>query len=287
MKLIMTLLVRDEEDIIRENIEYHSSVGVDHFIVMDNGSRDGSRDILLEYEKAGILEYIYQPDCYFQSKWATEMTQLAYRKYGADWVINNDADEFWWHKSRDLKETLEKVPIEYPLVRVQRHNMLLKHGKDDGPFYIRMTYRRKKSLNPVGKPLPSKVCLRGTDNVEISPGSHAVAHPGGDLEYSSNMEIFHYPARGRSQLINKIINIGSGYKNNPQIDKKTGNQPGFAMRTLYKEYINDPRSLDRYLSNFTVPKRSIINVVSEISNPIFQDKRMSKYLDVIMKEKQE
>jgi hypothetical protein len=33
MKVVMTLLVRDEEDILRENIDFHLKQGVDHFII--------------------------------------------------------------------------------------------------------------------------------------------------------------------------------------------------------------------------------------------------------------
>ena len=36
MKIVMTLLVRDEQDIIRENIEFHLSQGIDYFIATDN-----------------------------------------------------------------------------------------------------------------------------------------------------------------------------------------------------------------------------------------------------------
>ena len=50
----MSLIVRDELDFIADNIRFHATQGVDNFIVMDNGSRDGTRERLealkLEYE---------------------------------------------------------------------------------------------------------------------------------------------------------------------------------------------------------------------------------------------
>lgn len=40
----MTMLVRDEDDILEADLSLHRAVGVDHFIVMDHLSTDGARD---------------------------------------------------------------------------------------------------------------------------------------------------------------------------------------------------------------------------------------------------
>jgi hypothetical protein len=53
-KLIMTLLVRNEEDIVRYKIDFQLRRGVDFIIATDNGSGDGTRDILRKYEKKGV-----------------------------------------------------------------------------------------------------------------------------------------------------------------------------------------------------------------------------------------
>ena len=49
-KLIMTLLVRDEEDILEYNICHHLNQGVDHIIAIDNESIDQTPKILKKYE---------------------------------------------------------------------------------------------------------------------------------------------------------------------------------------------------------------------------------------------
>ena len=125
MKIVMTLLVRDEQDIIRENIEFHRSKGVDFFIATDNKSMDMTPHYLKEYEKKGILHYIFEgEDNYNQHQWVTKMARLAYEEYDADWVINNDADEFWWPKNGTLKDTLYKISPEYNIVSASRHNFV-------------------------------------------------------------------------------------------------------------------------------------------------------------------
>ncbi len=49
MRLAMTLMVRDEADIIGAMLDHHLRQGVDIFIVTDNGSIDGTREIIEEF----------------------------------------------------------------------------------------------------------------------------------------------------------------------------------------------------------------------------------------------
>ena len=46
MKLIMTFVVRDEENIIEQNIRFHKAMGVDGFIVLSHNSLDRTNEIL-------------------------------------------------------------------------------------------------------------------------------------------------------------------------------------------------------------------------------------------------
>ena len=46
----MTLMVRDEIDIIERNLAHHFSRGVDFIVVTDHMSTDGTREFLLKFE---------------------------------------------------------------------------------------------------------------------------------------------------------------------------------------------------------------------------------------------
>jgi len=54
MTLVMTLKVRDEEDVIEDNLRFHRALGVDFFVVMENGSVDRTPEILARYQEAGL-----------------------------------------------------------------------------------------------------------------------------------------------------------------------------------------------------------------------------------------
>ena len=108
----MTLVVRDEEDVIEPNLRYHLAQGVDFVIATDNGSTDGTLEVLHRYAGAGLLHLIEErSDDYheLQAEWITRMARLAATDFGADWVINNDADEFWWPVSGTLADAFSSV----------------------------------------------------------------------------------------------------------------------------------------------------------------------------------
>ena len=43
MKIVMTLLARDERDIVEQHLAFHLAAGVDLVIVTDHASSDGTR----------------------------------------------------------------------------------------------------------------------------------------------------------------------------------------------------------------------------------------------------
>ena len=88
MKLVMTLLVRDEEDVLRANLEFHREQGVDFFIVTDNKSEDSTPDIVKEYEARGLAKYIFEgDDDYNQWAWVTRMARLAAPRHGSKFFM--------------------------------------------------------------------------------------------------------------------------------------------------------------------------------------------------------
>ena len=177
MRLVMTLKVRDEEDILEENLRFHRALGVDFFIVTDNGSVDRTPEILTDYEEAGLARVIREEAGDLRAlgaEWYTRMARMAATEYEADWVINNDADEFWWPISGTLAESLGAISEPFGSVVAPRAEFV---GRPDGPgsFAERLVIREARgSLQP-------KVAHRADpDVVVLHRGAHEVAAASGD-----------------------------------------------------------------------------------------------------------
>ncbi len=54
MKLYIAAIIKDEVNSLLEWISYHKVIGVDGFIIADNDSKDGSREILNTLSKTEI-----------------------------------------------------------------------------------------------------------------------------------------------------------------------------------------------------------------------------------------
>jgi len=53
MELVGLMLVRNEADIVRVSLLHHLAQGIDRFLVVDNGSTDGTDCVLAELARGG------------------------------------------------------------------------------------------------------------------------------------------------------------------------------------------------------------------------------------------
>jgi hypothetical protein len=212
MKLVMTLLARDEADVVDAQVAFHLNAGVDFVVATDHRSVDGTTEILEAYAREGRLHLIRKTEEGFpEQEWITAMARLAASQFGADWVINATADEFWWPRGQDLKHVFASVPGRYGLVRAFVRNFVPR--PDDGKsFAERMTVRLGPEApinDPASpyRPLP-KVAHRGDPHVSLTRGSHALMDGGLRLQPLRGwypIEVLHFPLRSIEQCGRKSV----------------------------------------------------------------------------------
>jgi len=217
MKLVMTLLARDEADVIATNVEYHLAQGVDLIVATANNSEDGTYEILEEYARDGHVHLIWEPsDDYAQGPWVTRMARLAATEHGADWVMHCDADEFWWPREGTLKEIFATVPEEYGLLYVPT-NVFIPRAAEAGSFLERMIVAEVASVMGSGRPHPPKVAHRAVADVEVAFGNHGVTGTGlTPVPGWQPIEIFHFPMRSYAQYERKVRNGGRALLSNSE-----------------------------------------------------------------------
>jgi hypothetical protein len=208
VKVVMTLLVRNEADVVDAQLAYHLHAGVDHVIATDNASSDGTTEILELYERAGRLRLLREPgDDMRQAEWVTRMARLAATEHDADWVLHADADEFWWPRGGSLKDVLATVPARYGVVRGCWRHFLPR--PDDGSFFAdRMIVRLAAPSHPGDKETifhaHQKVAHRAHPEVEIEAGNHNAEAPGLEpLRAWHPLEVLHFSFRSPAQLERK------------------------------------------------------------------------------------
>jgi hypothetical protein len=261
MKLVMTLLVRNEVDVIGANLDYHLAQGVDFVIVTDHGSEDGTSDVLREYERMGVAKVIRDTEeGHHQSNRVTRMAEIARSGHGADWVIHNDADEFWWPLVGDLREVFCSLPPQFGQIEVQRRNFRPR-ADGDGIFYSRLVHREASSFNLAGHALELKVAHRPHPDVVVAPGNHSIR--GADLPVlpvGEVLEIFHFPMRSYEQFERKVVQIGNGYEQLTDRSPMVGcdqlallelHREG-KLRDYYDRLVLDPAALERGLRLGTI-----------------------------------
>jgi hypothetical protein len=259
MKLVMTLLARDEADIVDANLTFHLNAGVDFVIAMDNLSRDGTTDILESYAKEGHLRLIRQDSEYLrQADWITQMGRMAATDFGADWVIHSDADEFWWPRGESLKDVLGSIPARYGVVRA-----LLRHfvpRPDDGQsFDERMTVRMSTS-SPINDPRslyrPNlKIVHRADPNVKVSIGAQRLLDsPLVPLRGWYPIEFFHFPVRTLEQCERKYEHqqVAPGQSPSPYYDNVRKLIAEGRVQELYDSLVVDDAALEAGLGDGTL-----------------------------------
>ena len=216
--LAMVILVKNEVDIIAENIRYHARHGVEHFVVMDNGSTDGTVELLETLKQQFSLHIEIDKTPYQQSKFMTRLARIAKKQFAATHVILNDADEFWCAKGHD--SLISAIDLSLPVQCCPRVNMLYTASMaaqqrlyTDATWsvvapieYSREQQQRLAQVSLQLVKIKPKAIVRPVGLRYVKGGNHSAAHwlSWHRAPINRNITIYHYPIRSFAQFEKNI-----------------------------------------------------------------------------------
>ncbi len=233
-KLIMTMLVKNEAQMLEKNLIFHKQMGVDAFIVTDNNSTDETPEIIKKYQELGwIVDVINERATNYEQKaWVDRMIWRAKTIFGADWVINADADELWFSPSGNLKNEISNTRAN--VLNVEMRSV---YPIENQPFWkwmhtVKAVLDYEKydlSQYSIFEKQNKKVIHRTAGYLQISMGNHKVKMLP-QLAKESEVRVYHYNVRNKEQFLQKMINGGK------QLEQHKGRHGGRHWRYFYKLY---------------------------------------------------
>jgi Methyltransferase domain/Glycosyl transferase family 2 len=212
--IFAVMMVRNEADILRVNLLHHLNLGVDQFLVVDNGSTDGTDEVLQELSATGRVHWRRRDGRFDQAATTTELAREAFLG-GARWVLPTDADEFWWAADGNFREILDASSAG--ALEVEVVNFIQRRHQDlaEPLALLTMTRRVPEPIGSVedGPDLvesgriafvemryPPKYISRASIVLSIAQGNHSVSGIDGSVEKTGALFCLHAPLRARSIL---------------------------------------------------------------------------------------
>lgn len=192
----MGLIVKDEAPYILEWIAHHMLLGIDKFIIADNSSTDGTKEILTKLSQAGIVNLIHYPGLSGEPPQMLAYSEILRNSIGIDWMAFIDADEFIVTSPgvslisviTDLSKNnkIGAIAINWSIYGSSNHIY-----KNIGLVIERFKYRSEQS-HPVNKHYKSLLRLNSVSkcpifnphNFELKEGQNYV-HPNGVIMMDS------------------------------------------------------------------------------------------------------
>jgi hypothetical protein len=212
-------MVKNEVDVIEGTLR-HMAHEVDFMVVADNGSTDGTLELLHELTSQLPLQVVLDDDpAYYQSAKMTVLADSAAEQCGGNlWVVPFDADEIWSASGMRVRAALDhldrKTSINVADARLYNHWVTALDGDELDPF-LAMRWRQADPA-PLGK-----VAFKWEPGAVIEQGNHGVWLPNG-VRRETYLRLDHFPYRSAEQFVAKAVQGAAAYKAAPDLPEDWG-----------------------------------------------------------------
>lgn len=214
MRLVGVSMVGDEADVIESFVRFHAQV-LDHLLVVDHRSRDGTAEILAALVDEGLpLSVTREPGLgHSQARHLTELMKVAVRRHGADWVVPLDADEFLTSEEPGgVRAALPPGPPAKRYLRIPWRSYVPTPRDDPAEPEVLRRIRHRCAREPKQwyKALAPRR-LAGARRTLLQPGSHDLYRGGLKrsrryaFEASRGLALAHFPLRSVEQMERKVL----------------------------------------------------------------------------------
>jgi hypothetical protein len=224
-ELCIAAIFQNEARFLKEWVEFHKSVGVEHFWLYNNNSTDNFHEILQPYIESGLIELIEWPSVQEENDWkhfCFEVKTGAYNdalrracKVKAKWLALIDIDEFIFSPERkDIRKILNEYFKDVSSIYVNRQTF----GMNDitelasGESLLKnMISKGRKELSYLCKSIVKPKCVKFCANphyCKMKKGHHIVNGEGNKIPsytleklYIDKIRINHYWTRDRKYFL--------------------------------------------------------------------------------------
>lgn len=194
-------MCKDEADVI-EGFVARTAAEVDFLVIADNGSTDGTRELLDDLAGRYPLTVLDDPEVgYFQSRKVSALAARA-EAAGARWIIPADSDEVWYSPFGRIADVLSDRPEAIVTAALYDHVATGADPAGDDPV-VRMSWRRRAPA-----PLP-KVACRARLPVTVHQGNHGASYDA--VTVDGLLVVRHFPYRSSAQMVRKARNGAAAY----------------------------------------------------------------------------
>lgn len=249
-KLALFVFVKDEIDFIQDFIEYHINI-FDKVTIVDNGSTDGTLEIIQNYSKHNNLKTIIDKSDF--SKKADICTELM-KTSDCDILVPLDADEKIIYddgkiKSKDsniIKQYLQNLPITGKKYKIK--NIYEYHPDNDGWYgfagHTKIIFPKKTFMYTDLGFHRGRISLDGVSNFDTDPNYWRAFIKGTiytDKISSIDISYIHYHFKNKNIWLKNTIKkldarLGEKWKDIEYLKKYFG--PSVHCKNQYLNYLN-------------------------------------------------